>query len=181
MCLVFICLIVAVQVAGRITDAVTVTVFGSSYGFHVPSAAEFSGFLFAASSFLALACTFRRGGHIRVFLLLSRWSASVRLRIEIGCLVFAAGLSGFSAFHAFLLALDSLLFGEMSVGIVPVPLWIPQGFMALGLVVLTISVLDDLICVLAGGEPSYREFEGTPDENINSPGAGSSLRRKGWN
>ena len=39
---------------------------------------------------------------------------------------------------------------------VPVPLWIPQSGMALGLVVLTISLVDEFVIVLRGGRPSYQ-------------------------
>ena len=171
-CLVLICLIVAGQVAGRVVDAIALAVAGRSFGFYIPSAAEFSGFLFAASSFLALANTLRHGDHIRVLLCLSRFSDRARRGAEIWCLIFAAGFAGFFAAHAILLVLDSRAFGEVSVGIVPVDLWIPQGFMALGLVVLTIAALDDLVAVFCRRDPSYRKSEQVPDEAIRDSRAG---------
>ena len=161
LCLLLICLIVAAQVTGRVIDTLTLAAWGRGIGLYVPSAAEFSGFLFAAASFLALASALRHGDHIRVSLFISRHTGRNRRAIEIWCLVFAAAFSAFFAFHAVLLVLDSHAFGEVSVGMVPVPLWIPQGFMAFGLVVLAIAVLDDLVRVLRGGGPSYRDMEGS--------------------
>ena len=172
LCLVLICLIVAGQVAGRVVDAIALAVAGRGFGFYIPSAAEFSGFLFAASSFLALAYTLRHGDHIRVLLCLSRLPDRARRGAEIWCLAFAAGFAGFFAVHAVLLVLDSLDFGEVSVGMVPVPLWIPQGFMALGLVVLTIAALDDLVSVLCRRNPSYGKSDQAPDEAVRDGGAG---------
>ncbi len=174
-CLVLICLVVAAQVGGRVVDTLAGAVGGSRPGLYVPSAAEFTGYLFVAASFLALAGTFRHGGHIRVTLLLSRLGGGARRRFEIGCLVFAAVFSGFFSLHSVLLALDSHAFGEVSVGLVPVPLWIPQGFMALGLVVFTIAAIDDLACVLRGGRPSCQEPVDTPpgaDVTVPEPSGG---------
>jgi len=47
-------------------------VFGRLVDFLIPSADDFARLCLAASSFLALAFTLRRGGHIRVNLLIDR-------------------------------------------------------------------------------------------------------------
>ena len=44
---------------------------------------------------------------------------------------------------------------DVSQGLVSVPLWVPQGGMALGLAIMSIALLDDLVAVLARGTPSY--------------------------
>ena len=36
-----------------------------------------------------------------------------------------------------------------------VPLWIPQSSLALGALLLLVAVVDDLVTVLGGGQPSY--------------------------
>jgi len=158
-CLTIICLIVVAQVAGRVIDGIANVATGHRIGLLVPSAAEFSGFFLAAASFLALAYTLRHDGHIRVSLLITRFTGKVRHGIEVWCLFFAAALAGFFSWHTVLLVLDSIKFGEVSFGMVPVPLWIPQSFMALGLIVLTIAVVDDLVSVLRGDDPSYQCIE----------------------
>ncbi len=44
---------------------------------------------------------------------------------------------------------------DVSQGLVPVPLWIPQSGMALGVAILLIALLDDLVLVLSRKTPSY--------------------------
>ncbi len=154
-CLVAICLIVVAQVGGRIIDGIATLITGERIGLLVPSAAEFSGFFLAAASFLALAYTFRADGHIRVSLLITRLSGRPRHWIEVWCLAFAIALAGFFTWHTILLVADSMEYGEVSYGMIPVPLWIPQSFMALGLIVLTIALVDDMARVLRGEKPSY--------------------------
>lgn len=159
MCLCAIGLIVIAQVGGRIIDEVATAITGDRFGLLVPSAAEFSGFFLAAASFLALAYTFRADGHIRVSLLITRVTGKGRHWIEVWCLTFAALLAGFFAWNTILLVKDSIDYHEVSYGMIPVPLWIPQSFMALGLIVLAVALVDDLIRVLGGGEASYQRGE----------------------
>ncbi len=155
LCLLAICLVVVAQVGGRIVDGIATLITGERIGLLVPSAAEFSGFFLAAASFLALAYTFRADGHIRVSLLVTRFSGRPRHWLEVWCLAFAVALTGFFTWHTILLVADSVEYGEVSYGMIPVPLWIPQSFMALGLIVLTIALVDDLVRVLRGKKPSY--------------------------
>lgn len=158
-CLVAICLIVVAQVGGRIIDGIATMITGERIGLLVPSAAEFSGFFLAAASFLALAYTFRADGHIRVSLLITRLAGRTRHGFEVWCLAFAIVLAGFFTWNTILLVADSIEYGEVSYGMIPVPLWIPQSFMALGLIVLTIALVDDMVQVLRGKKPSYENVE----------------------
>ena len=159
LCLVAICAIVVAQVGGRMIDGLAKAVTGEQIGLLVPSAAEFSGFFLAGASFLALAYTLRHGGHIRVSLLVHRLTGRTQHWIELWCLGFALALSAFFSWHTLLLVLDSWAFEELSYGMIPVPLWIPQAAMALGLVVLTIALIDDLVAVLKGRNASYKSAE----------------------
>ncbi len=158
-CLVLICLIVVAQVSLRFADNIVYLLTGDRYGLMVPSAAEFSGFFLAAASFLALAYTLRHGAHIRVNLFIRNVRGRARDLIEIFCLTVAAGISIFFAWNTFLMVVDSWQFHEVSFGIVPVPLWIPQSAMLAGLVILSVALLDDLAAVLRGRPPSYRVHE----------------------
>jgi TRAP-type C4-dicarboxylate transport system permease small subunit len=158
-CLLAICTIVIAQVAGRIIDGLATLITGDQIGLIVPSAAEFSGFFLAGASFLALAYTFRHGGHIRVSLLVQRLGGRGRHWIELWCLAFGTVLGAFFSWHTVLLVLDSWEFDEVSYGMIPVPLWIPQTLMAVGLIVLTIALIDDLVTVARGGEASYESVD----------------------
>jgi TRAP-type C4-dicarboxylate transport system permease small subunit len=128
---------------------------GRLFGILVPSANELAGFCMAAATFLALAPTFRAGGHIRVSLLLAQVPAVWQRVLEVWCLLFAAAVSGYFTWYAADLALTSWRFGDVSPGLVPVPLWIPQAGMAFGLGVLVVAVLDGLAEVLAGRRPGH--------------------------
>lgn len=164
-----ICLTVLAQVGARFIDLLALWLVGERMGLIVPSAAEFTGFFLVAASFLGLAYTLRAGGHIRVSLLIRRLTGQRRRWIEVWCLGFSALLCGYFAWHALLLVRDSLLFGEMSYGIIAVPLWIPQIGMALGLVILIIALLDDLVAVLGSRDPSYRKVEEEAARQVDRP------------
>ena len=158
-CLIAICLIVVAQVSLRMIDNLSFLLTGDRYGLMVPSAAEFSGFFLAGASFLALAHTLRHGAHIRVNLFIRNARGPLRRAIEGFCLSVAAAITAFFTWNTALMVVDSWQFHEVSFGIVPVPLWIPQGFMLAGLVILLIALLDDLWRVLRGLPPSYAPHE----------------------
>lgn len=162
--LVAIAAMVVAQVAGRILDGVLSLIGGEPIGLLVPSLAEIAGFLLVAASFLALASTLRNADHIRVIILLQQVPRSFARFLEIWVLAVAVALVGYFAWNAGLLTLDSYNFHEVSYGIIPIPLWIPQTAMTAGLVVFLISLIDDLVVTLCGGAPSYLEPE--PEHGI---------------
>jgi len=125
------------------------------FGVIIPSTEDFSGFLLAAASFLALAYTLRSGGHIRVNMLITHFHGRVRVVIEAVILILALILVGYIAWSTSFLAYESYLFEEVSQGYIAVPLWIPQVPMGVGLVILTIALLDELVLLLRGERPHY--------------------------
>lgn len=148
-----ICVVVLLQVGANLIDAVIKAFGGAPIGLVIPSYAEFTGYFLAAASFLALAYTLRAGDHIRVELVLQRLGAGVRRAAEIWCAAASAAVSMYFTWYSTGLVFESIEFGDLSPGIVPVPLWIPQAAMALGLAVLAIALLDDLVRLLRGGAP----------------------------
>lgn len=134
---------------------------------------ETAGFCLAASTFLGLAYTFRRGGHIRVTLAIRYAGPGLRRAIEAWCIAAAALLVGYFAWWAFDLVWFSWKFHEISPGLMAIPLWIPRLGMALGLTVFLIALLDELFTLLRhGGQPSYEENAETvlPVEEDETPG-----------
>src|SRR5215467_3241985 len=81
--------------------------------FHVPGTDAYAGYLMAASGFLALAHTLKRGEHIRVTL-----------------------LAALAAWYSCRLAWQSRVFNDVSTSNDATPLWIPQLSMAVGTVIL---------------------------------------------
>jgi len=125
--------------------------FGNVFNYVPQSADDFAGYAMLASSFLALAHTFGRGEHVRVTILIQRLHGRARRWAELWCLTAGTMLSGFLAWYCVKLMLDSRAFGDMSTGLIAIPLWIPQIFMAVGACVLFIAMLEQLIVVAAGG------------------------------
>jgi TRAP-type C4-dicarboxylate transport system permease small subunit len=155
--LVAICTVVLLQVGANLIDALIKAFGREPIGLVIPSYAEFAGFFLAASSFLALAYTLRAGGHIRVELVLQRFGTRGRRAAEIWCVAASAAVSIYFAWYCARLVLESIEFGDVSPGIVPVPLWIPQSTMALGLAVLAIALLDELVSLIRGGAARYAQ------------------------
>ncbi len=146
-CIALMALLILTQIVGR------------WFGVVIPSTEDFSGYLLAAASFLALAYTLRSGGHIRVTLVIGRLSGPLRNLIEGLVLLLALLLSGYATWYCGLLTFESWQFEELSQGYIPVPLWLPQLPMAVGLLILTIALADELLLLLRGGSPSYLTFD----------------------
>ncbi|SDF89177.1 MULTISPECIES: TRAP transporter small permease [Thalassobaculum] len=132
-------------------------IVGRFFGIVVPSANEISGFFLATSTFLALAYSFRGGTHIRVTLVVSHLPKHLHNASVVLALSVATILSGYFTYYAYGLAAESWRYGDLSDGLVGVPLWIPQSSMAFGLVMMTIACFDELVRVLRGREPSFKE------------------------
>ena len=131
-------------------------IFGRLLGFAAHSFDEFAGYCMAAASFLGLAWTFRCNEHIRVTLALARTRGGARRAMEIGCLLIATALVGYFAWSSVAMVWLSYTLNDVSQGLVPVKLWIPQSGVALGLAILLLALLDDLLVLIAGGTASYK-------------------------
>lgn len=136
-----ICLIVSAQVGLNILARFG----GPSLSFTIPSYADFAGYFLATASFMALAYTLRTGTHIRVNLVLQRLPERGRWVLELVALALGAMLVGYATWYAGALMAESLHYGDMSTGIVAIPLWIPQSAMVLGLALLLVALLDTLV------------------------------------
>lgn len=146
-CMVLIAALTLIGVIGRIVGVV------------VPDAGELAGYAMAACFFLALAHTFHSGGHIRVNLLLTHVSPRLRRALEHWCLAFLTVIGGLFTVFSIKLVMDSYAFGDVSTGMMTVPLWIPQVSMALGALLLEIAVIEEFVHVLRGHEPRYARNE----------------------
>ncbi|GAA3868324.1 TRAP transporter small permease [Celeribacter arenosi] len=154
----FIVAIVAVvflQVCLNLADKIAAAITGTGLGLTIPSYADFTGFFLAASTFLALAYSLREGGHIRVTLLLGRLPARARHGVEIIVVAIAMAMSAYASWYIILLVYESFEYGDRSSGMVSVPLWLPQLPVALGLIILTIALLDELVALLRGRAASW--------------------------
>ncbi len=110
-------------------------------GLFAGGATDFAGYVMAASTFLALAYTFRSNGHIRILLLIQRTKGQTRLTIERWTLGFMTAITFYLTYYTSRLALDSWEYGERSEGADAIFLWIPQIPVALGSAVFALSVI----------------------------------------
>ncbi len=129
-------------------------VAGGIFDFYVRGTDAFAGYCMAASSFLALAHTFRKGEHIRVTLILQQLSGRPRRWLELGCLAVGALLAGAFAVYAAKMVWWSYAFNDVSASNDRTPLWIPQIGMAFGAFVLFVAMADELIQVAGGKDPA---------------------------
>ncbi|OQW92539.1 MAG: hypothetical protein BWK79_14420 [Beggiatoa sp. IS2] len=143
LCLVGIAVLIFAQIIGRL------------FGVIIPSADDFSGYLMAASIFLALPDTFRSGGHIRVTMMIDRLPTTARYWVEILCIATGTLLTGYFAWYIVKMVWESYIFGEVSQGYVPISLWIPQTPLAFGLIVLLIAFLEELWRAIHGQPVRY--------------------------
>lgn len=118
--------------------------------FMVPGTDAYAGYLMAASGFLALAHTFRRGEHIRVTLLVNALRGRWRRAVELWALGVGALLAGLFAFYAAKLAWQSWQFNDISTANDATPLWIPQLGMAVGALIFAVALVDTLVLEARG-------------------------------
>jgi TRAP-type C4-dicarboxylate transport system permease small subunit len=109
---------------------------------------DLAGYVMATSTFMALSYTFRSNGHIRVGLVIQRFTGSTRRGLEIACLAIMAAVIWFFAFYMGRLVYFAFIFGERSEGADATPLWIPQTPVALGSALFAIAVTHSLIQAL---------------------------------
>jgi TRAP-type C4-dicarboxylate transport system permease small subunit len=141
---------------------VLIQVFGGIFDWYVRGTDAVAGYCMAGASFFALAHTLKRGEHIRVTLVLQRFTGQARRWIELWCLGIATVLAGTFAWYSWKLCWWSYQFNSVSDAQDRAPLWIPQLTMAIGVTVLFIAFLDELVAVLLGRDPAQADQSAEP-------------------
>ncbi len=154
-----IALLVVCQVILNLIDRVSGLLTGTAIGLTIPSYADFTGFFLAAASFLALAHTLRQGAHIRVNLLISHLPGTIARLLEFWCVGVAALIAMYFSWYTAVLVLESYEFHDLSSGMIAIPLWIPQTAMLIGLIILSISLVDIFIGLIGGRGPVYQSHK----------------------
>ena len=141
-CLVSIAITIVLQVVGRFV------------GLTIDST-ESAGFFLAGSTFLGLAHTFRHGEHIRVTLLTRLASGQIARWLNLWIVSVSIVLLVYMTYWAFDLVYFSYKFSDISPGLLAIPFWIPRSVMAIGLLMLTIALIDEFVSIFKGEDPSY--------------------------
>ena len=112
--------------------------------------------LCAASAFLALGYTFRKGELIRVSLVVEKLPARARRPAETACLVGALLVVGYATWAVCGFVYESWQLEEVAQGLLQIPIWIPQLSLVIGLLVFLVAVVDELVAHLRGGKTAYQ-------------------------
>jgi TRAP-type C4-dicarboxylate transport system permease small subunit len=129
---------------------ILIAIISRFVGAYVPGLNAYAGYVMGGSTFLAMAYTFREGGHIRVNILMNSLSGTARWLVQLWCFLAGSVISIFFAFYIVKMTLVSYRFEDLSEGADATPLWIPQALLATGAVVLAISVVHHLARFLLG-------------------------------
>lgn len=125
----------------------------------VPSADDFATFAMAGSIFLGLTHTYRIGGHVRVRWLHEFVGAEARRWLEIGSLATVAITLVWLLWFMVDMIVSSYKLNEHTLGLVPIPTWIPMTFLPVGMLVMLLAVSEDLGAVVRRRQPSYAAGE----------------------
>ena len=143
----FVCAIFVVMIGGALTRPMGISLSGTD---------DLVSWMCAAAAFLPMASAFRRGDFVRMLLVLDKlspkWRRSAEMLALMIALVASAVLAGWATFGVY----ESWRYDEMSIGLLVVPIWIPQLSFAIGAILLLIAVIDELIAVLHGQRPAYQ-------------------------
>lgn len=142
---VFVLLLMLLQVAFR------------QAGYIFRGADDLTAWSCAAAVFLPLAHTFKKGELVRMGLVLDHLHGATRRVFEIFSLLAATLFIAYGAYWAVTLAYLSWLIEDRAQGMIPVPMWIPQSSLSLGLAMLLIALIDETLAVLRGLEPAYEK------------------------
>jgi TRAP-type C4-dicarboxylate transport system permease small subunit len=124
---------------------VALGVIGRLFDWYVAGTDAYAGYCMAASGFLALAHTLKRGEQIRVSLVLEHAGPRLRRTLELASLAISSVLAAAFSWYSIRLAFQSWQFNDTSTANDATPLWIPELSMAIGTTVLLIAFVDELV------------------------------------
>jgi TRAP-type C4-dicarboxylate transport system permease small subunit len=115
--------------------------------------------LCAASAFLALGHTFRRGELVRVGLVIDHLGPRLQRRVAVAALGVTVLFVAYMAYAVVRFVYESWAFEEVAQGLIQIPIWIPQMSFVLGVLVLLVAVADEFVVLVRGGKPAYQASE----------------------
>jgi len=129
------------------------------FGFLLRGADDIVSWLCAATAFLALGHTFRRGELVRVGLLIERLAPGPRRLFALVALGLTVLFCGYMVYAVLRFVYESWKFNEVAQGLIQIPIWIPQLSFAIGALILFVAVLDEFVVLARGGTPAYQASE----------------------
>lgn len=134
---------------------------GREAGILIRGAEDIVAWLCAACTYLALGHTFRHGDLVRVGVFLDRLGPRARWTGELIALGVTAAFTVYMLWAVSGFVYESWQLHEPAQGLLPIPIWIPQTSLVIGIVIFLVAVLDELATVLRRQKPSYQVMEET--------------------
>jgi TRAP-type mannitol/chloroaromatic compound transport system permease small subunit len=103
---------------------------------------EYSAYLLVVFGAMALAHTFKSGGHIRVDLILSKLSPRARLVVDLGCTIISFFVLVYMVVQLWVYFCGSLSSGQTSMYYSKTPVWVPQIFIVIGTGLMGLQLLS---------------------------------------
>jgi TRAP-type C4-dicarboxylate transport system permease small subunit len=120
------------------------------------STVEISGYMLAFGLSWGLAHTLVHRGHVRIDVLINRLPRRARVPLHLLALSLLGVFVGFVGYGAWMLVDESLLFGASDISALRIPLAIPQGLWAGGIIVflllICVMLVENSLLALAGDE-----------------------------
>lgn len=132
-------------------------IVGRSLGYATTSMDELAAYSYVATTFLGLSASQRARSHIRVSLLIDNLKGKSRKFAEIVAGIGSVVLAGWLTYKLFFFVLDSWQHNEVSQGVIPMQLWIPQSTMCAGAALFFLALVDDLVAVLMAAPDRIEE------------------------
>ncbi|MBK6851817.1 MAG: TRAP transporter small permease subunit [Burkholderiales bacterium] len=111
---------------------------------------EVATFCMAGSAFLGLAVTWRSGGHVRMELIVARLPGAAGRWMQRLALVITLTACAYFTVYSVRFVRESYSMNDLSQGLLPIPLWIPQLGMVAGLLLMCLAVGESLFDALGG-------------------------------
>ena len=106
-----------------------------------------SVYMFIAAAFLAMPYAMKKMDHIRVDLIVSKLPGNLARITDTITLTLAVVFFFYLTWRGFELASSSYTRNTKDLSIIQVPLWIPQIFLAVGSILLTLSIIRQIIII----------------------------------
>lgn len=135
---------------------ITEVIATSFFNWSQPWAVEYAIYLQCMVLFCGAGWTLRQGGHIRVAILLQTLPAPVARLLDMAGCTFAIGVLGYACWALWQQWVRTFDFASTSFYPMATPLWIPQGFLTLGITLLVLAFVARLVRLLLGQEPEAK-------------------------
>ena len=166
----------ALSLIGSITGAtfialmtllITVDVLGRALGQPTYVATEMSGYMLVGITFLGLAYTQRKGGHIKITMVTNLLPNRLQKQLEIATLLVSIIFIGWCAWATVTPVIESYIYNRTSLTVIHTPLWIVQLVIPVGFAMLALELLFKFITTI-GSRRTAKEQEIRQKGNSNA-------------